>query len=150
MASISSMNTMAGASLRASPNRSLTREAPTPTNISTKLDPVTDRNGTSASPATAPSQQCLARPRRTGHEHTSRSDGPGAPVAVRLSQEVHDLGDLPLDPLVAGHVLEAGLWSLAVEDLGSGSADAHQPTQLAPGATAHEDEQAEEKQEGRE
>jgi hypothetical protein len=53
MASISSMKMMDGARLRASSNRSRTREAPTPTNISTKAEPVTDRNATSASPATA-------------------------------------------------------------------------------------------------
>ncbi|GIU85318.1 MAG: hypothetical protein KatS3mg008_2093 [Acidimicrobiales bacterium] len=38
---------------RAVSNRSRTRLAPTPTNISMKSDPVTDRNGTPASPATA-------------------------------------------------------------------------------------------------
>jgi hypothetical protein len=53
MASISSMKTMDGARLRASANRSRTRLAPTPTNISTKLEPVRARKGTSASPATA-------------------------------------------------------------------------------------------------
>ncbi len=44
---------MHGARLRASANRSRTRAAPTPTNSSTKLDPVTEMNGTAASPATA-------------------------------------------------------------------------------------------------
>ena len=34
-------------------NRSRTREAPTPTNISTKSDPDIEKNGTLASPATA-------------------------------------------------------------------------------------------------
>ena len=34
-------------------NKSLTREAPTPTNISTKSDPESEKNGTLASPATA-------------------------------------------------------------------------------------------------
>ena len=34
-------------------NKSLTREAPTPTNISTKSDPESEKNGTFASPATA-------------------------------------------------------------------------------------------------
>ena len=37
----------------ASSNKSLTREAPTPTNISTKSDPEILKNGTPASPATA-------------------------------------------------------------------------------------------------
>ena len=47
------MKMMARPILRALLNRSRTRLAPTPTNISMKSEPVTDRNGTSASPATA-------------------------------------------------------------------------------------------------
>jgi hypothetical protein len=34
-------------------NKSLTLDAPTPTNISTKSDPLIEKNGTPASPATA-------------------------------------------------------------------------------------------------
>ncbi|KAH3680695.1 hypothetical protein WICPIJ_008159 [Wickerhamomyces pijperi] len=41
MASISSMNTIAGAFSRAVLNKSRTREAPTPTNISTNSEPET-------------------------------------------------------------------------------------------------------------
>ena len=52
-ASISSMNTMQGAFFLAWSNRSRTREAPTPTNISTKSDPEMLKKGTPASPATA-------------------------------------------------------------------------------------------------
>ena len=44
---------MAGACLRAVWNRSRTRLAPTPTNISMKSEPLTDMKGTPASPATA-------------------------------------------------------------------------------------------------
>ena len=62
MASISSTKMMAGARLRASLNRSLTRAAPTPTNSSTKLEPVTEKNGTSASPATARASRVLPVP----------------------------------------------------------------------------------------
>ncbi len=47
------MKTIAGASFFAFSKRSLTRLAPTPTNISIKLEPETEKNGTSASPATA-------------------------------------------------------------------------------------------------
>ncbi len=53
MASISSMNTMHGAFSFACWNKSRTRLAPTPTNISTKSEPESEKNGTSASPATA-------------------------------------------------------------------------------------------------
>ena len=42
-----------GAFLFASSNKSLTLDAPTPTNISTKSDPLIMKNGTPASPATA-------------------------------------------------------------------------------------------------
>ncbi len=53
IASISSMNTMHGAFSFACLNRSRTRAAPTPTNISTKSEPDSEKNGTAASPATA-------------------------------------------------------------------------------------------------
>ncbi len=44
---------MHGAFLRPCSNMSRTRLAPTPTNISTKSEPLIEKNGTSASPATA-------------------------------------------------------------------------------------------------
>src|SRR5437762_2810190 len=62
IASISSMNTMAGARFRASTNRSRTRDAPTPTKISMKDEPVTEKNGTPASPATARAMRVLPVP----------------------------------------------------------------------------------------
>ena len=56
------MKMIAGDRLRASVNRSRTRAAPTPTNISTKLEPVTEKNGTCASPATARASSVLPVP----------------------------------------------------------------------------------------
>ena len=53
MASISSINMIQGAFSLACLNKSLTRAAPTPTNISTKSDPDKVKKGTAASPATA-------------------------------------------------------------------------------------------------
>ena len=53
MASISSIKIIAGDFCCACLNKSRTREAPTPTNISTKSDPEREKKGTSASPATA-------------------------------------------------------------------------------------------------
>ena len=47
------MKMMAGAASLACLNRSRTRLAPTPTNISTKSLPLIEKNGTPASPATA-------------------------------------------------------------------------------------------------
>ena len=62
IASISSMNMIQGACLVASLKRSLTREAPTPTNISTKSEPASEKNGTLASPATAFARSVLPVP----------------------------------------------------------------------------------------
>ena len=77
MASISSMKMIDGARLRASANRSRTRAAPTPTNISTKLEPVSAKNGTSASPATARANSVLPVP---GGPTMSTPFGPTAPT----------------------------------------------------------------------
>ena len=62
MASISSIKTIQGAFSFACSNKSLTREAPTPTNISTKSEPEIDKNGTLASPATALANRVLPVP----------------------------------------------------------------------------------------
>jgi len=43
-------------------NKSLTLEAPTPTNISTKSEPLIEKNGTAASPATALASRVLPEP----------------------------------------------------------------------------------------
>ena len=61
-ASISSMNTIQGALFFAWSNRSRTREAPTPTNISTKSEPEILKKGTPASPATAFASRVLPVP----------------------------------------------------------------------------------------
>ena len=61
-ASSSSMKMIAGACLRACSNRSRTRAAPTPTNISTNSEPEIEKNGTPASPATARASSVLPVP----------------------------------------------------------------------------------------
>ena len=61
-ASSSSMKMMHGARFSAWLNRSRTRAAPTPTNISTKSEPDRLKNGTSASPATALASSVLPVP----------------------------------------------------------------------------------------
>uniref|UniRef100_A0A182N998 Uncharacterized protein n=1 Tax=Anopheles dirus TaxID=7168 RepID=A0A182N998_9DIPT len=61
-ASISSMNNMHGAFLRAIANMSRTRDGPTPTNISRNSDPDTVMNGTFASPAVALASSVLPVP----------------------------------------------------------------------------------------
>jgi hypothetical protein len=61
-ASISSINIIEGAFYLAFLNKSLTLEAPTPTNISTKSEPDIDMKGTLASPATALARRVLPHP----------------------------------------------------------------------------------------
>ncbi len=56
------MNTIAGASALAFANRSRTREAPTPTIASTNSDAAIEKNGASASPATARASSVLPVP----------------------------------------------------------------------------------------
>ena len=62
MASSSSMKMMHGAWRLACSNRSRTRAAPTPTNISTKSLPLSEKKGTWASPATARAMSVLPVP----------------------------------------------------------------------------------------
>src|SRR5437879_3272700 len=62
IASSSSMKMMHGALSFACSNRSRTRAAPTPTNISTNSEPESVKNGTSASPATARARSVLPVP----------------------------------------------------------------------------------------
>eukprot|EP00952_Eustigmatos_sp_NYUAD-ZCMA_P008268 34521-Eustigmatos_ZCMA.PRE.1 len=58
---------MHGAFFLACSNRSRTRDAPTPTNISTNSEPADDTKGTPASPATARASRVLPVP--GGPEH---------------------------------------------------------------------------------
>ena len=81
-ASISSMNIMQGALRLAWSNRSRTRDAPTPTNISTNSDPEMEKNGTPASPATARAISVLPAP---GGPTSSTPLGMRAPSAANFS-----------------------------------------------------------------
>ena len=62
IASISSIKIIAGDFSLACLNKSLTLDAPTPTNISTKSDPDSEKKGTFASPATAFASNVLPVP----------------------------------------------------------------------------------------
>ena len=79
MASISSIKIMHGACFCASLNKSRTRDAPTPTNISTKSEPAREKNGTFASPATAFASNVLPVP---GGPTSSAPLGSFAPISV--------------------------------------------------------------------
>ena len=82
IASISSINIIQGACLVASLNKSLTRDAPTPTNISTKSEPASEKKGTSASPATALARSVLPVP---GGPTKSAPLGSFAPILAYFS-----------------------------------------------------------------
>ena len=72
------MKMMQGEFCFACSNRSRTREAPTPTNISTKSEPEIEKNGTPASPATARASSVLPVP---GGPYSSTPLGMRAPSA---------------------------------------------------------------------
>mmetsp|Transcript_3731 Transcript_3731/g.6370 ORF Transcript_3731/g.6370 Transcript_3731/m.6370 type:complete len:249 (+) Transcript_3731:1355-2101(+) len=82
MASISSMKMMQGAFSFAFLKRSRTRDAPTPTNISTNSDPEIEKKGTPASPAMALARRVLPVP---GGPTRSTPLGILAPTAVNFS-----------------------------------------------------------------
>ena len=138
MESISSTKTMAGACLRAVWNRSRTRLAPTPTNISMKSEPLTDMKGTPASPATARAMSVLPGPGRADQQHALGDFGADLLEAGGGLEEVDHLADLLLHAGVARHVLEGGRGPVAAEGLGLGAADGHDPRHLAPGLAADE------------
>ena len=81
-ASISSTKTMQGALRLAWSNRSRTRLAPTPTNISTNSEPEIEKNGTPASPATARASMVLPVP---GGPTRSTPRGIRAPSELNFS-----------------------------------------------------------------
>src|SRR5205807_4869238 len=89
-ASISSMNTMQGAFFLPCSNRSRTRDAPTPTNISTKSDPLIEKNGTFASPATAREER-LARSGRPHQQYALRNAATELLELLRFLEELDDL-----------------------------------------------------------
>ena len=80
-ASISSINTIQGSCFLASLNRSLTRDAPTPTYISTKSEPEIEKNGTPASPAIAFASSVLPVP---GGPSSRTPFGILAPTSINL------------------------------------------------------------------
>ena len=75
------MKMIHGAFSLASLNRSRTREAPTPTNISTKSEPEIEKNGTPASPATAFASKVLPVP---GEPQSKTPLGIRAPISTYL------------------------------------------------------------------
>ena len=77
------MKIMQGAARRACSNRSRTRAAPTPTNISTNSEPDMEKKGTPASPATARAKSVFPVP-----------GGPisSTPLGIRAPRRPNDFG----------------------------------------------------------
>ena len=81
IASISSMNTIHGATFLAFSNNFLTLDAPKPANISINSEPLIDINGTFASPAIALAINVLPVP---GFPHNKTPRGTLAPISVNF------------------------------------------------------------------
>ena len=148
-ASSSSMKMMQGAFLRACSNRSRTRAAPTPTNISTNSEPRDReerhaglaRDGRASSVLPVPGGPTSSMPLG------SRRAEPA--VALRVLQEGDDLLQLGLGLVDAGDVGEGDLGVLLDVDLGLALADRHQPAEPLPCPAKrrhHEHPDAEEQQ----
>ena len=123
-------------------NRSRTRLAPTPTNISMKSEPVTDRNGTPASPATARAMSVLPVP---GGPTSSTPLGMRAPISPNCSgvfRKSTTSRDLLLHALVAGDVGEGRARPLGGVGLGPRAADRHDPAHLALRPALHDQKKA--------
>ena len=98
---------MHGAFCFACSNRSRTRLAPTPTNISTNSDAEMLKNGTPASPATARASSVLPVP---GGPTSSTPLGECAPRERNFSgmlEELHDFGELFLRFVDSRHVVKS-------------------------------------------
>ena len=106
-----------------------------------KSEPVTDRNGTPASPATARAMSVLPVPGGP----TSRTPlGMRAPISANslgVLQEVDDLGDLLLDALVAGDVGERRARALGRVRLRLRPPDGHDAAHLRRRPALHPDEE---------
>ena len=106
-ASSSSMNTIAGAALRASRKSRRMRAAPSPTNISTKLAADCAKNVGAGLVGHGLGQQRLAGARRAVQQDPLRHLCAEPPEALRVAQELHDLAQLVLGLVGSGDVLPA-------------------------------------------
>ncbi len=124
-ASISSMKMMHGEFCLAWANRSRTREAPTPTNISTKSEPEIAEEGHPGLAGHGPRQQRLAGAGRAEQQHALGDARPELLELLGVLEELLDLLEL-LDGLVdAGHVLEGDLGRVDAHLPGPALAEAH-------------------------
>ena len=123
------MYTMQGETRRASAKRLRTRDAPTPTNISWKLDPDAERKGTPASVATARASSVLpvpgapvsstprgarppSRPKRSGLRRNSTvSASASLTSSIPATSEKRTGAGVPAAPIAAKWPLLRRRWS---------------------------------------
>ena len=147
-ASISSMKMMQGEFCLACSKRSRTRQAPTPTNISTKSEPEIEKNGTPGLTGDRAGEQRLAGPGRAVEQHALRDPGAERLELLRVLEELLDLVEL-LDGLVgARDVAEGDLRRVDRHPLGARLAEAHHPRAAALHLVHQEDPEGEEEEEG--
>ena len=143
------MKMMQGAFFLACSNMSRTRDAPTPTNISTKSEPEMVKNGTLASPAIARASSVLPVP---GGPTSSTPRGMRAAEPLEfagVAQELDDLLQVLLGLVDAGHVLEGHAAMRLGEELRAALAEAerlaarplHLPRQENPHADQRDERQ---------
>ena len=105
-ASISSMNTMQGACFLACSNMSRTREAPTPTNISTKSEPGDREERHVRLAGDGAREQGLAGAGRADQQHALGDAAADLLELLRVLEELDDLLELLLGLVDAGDVVE--------------------------------------------
>ena len=130
-ASSSSTKMIAGAASLAWANRSRTREAPTPTIISTNSEADIWKNGTPASPATARASSVLPVPGRAAQQHAARDLGAERQVLVGVLEEVDDLVQLVLGLVDPGDVLERDRLVGGLDAARARAPERHQPAGAA-------------------
>jgi hypothetical protein len=114
-----------GVFLRACSNMSRTRLAPTPTNISTKSEPLMLKNAASASPAMALASKRFAGAGRADHQDALGNASAEALKFLRVLEEFDQFGNFLLGFLDAGDVLEGDLVAVLVQHPGLAFAEAH-------------------------
>ena len=146
-ASISSTKTMHGELRLAWSNRSRTRLAPTPTNISTNSEPEMLKNGTPASPATARAMSVLPVPGGPDEQHAARDARAERVELLRVLEELDDFLELGLGLVDAGHVVERHDGLVAEEHARPALAEAQRLVIGALRLAHHEEDEAADEEE---
>ena len=95
-----------------------------------------------------PGNERLAGSRRSDQQHALGDAGADLGELLGVLQEVHDLADLHLHALVAGHVVKRRAGAFRGVGLGRRSAYRHHPAHLALGPAAHPPEEQDDQAHG--